>query len=192
MSVEVLLAIAVGIGLSAACGFRVFVPLLLLNLASRVGYVQLAPGFEWLGGETASVLFATATVLEVLAYSIPGLDHLLDLIASPAAVVAGALVSLSVIVDLPPVMKVALAIIAGGGMAGLVQGATASLRASSLLATGGLGNILVAILELVGASVTAALAILIPVFVIAALGLCGIFFLLRWVVHRRSEKRTTA
>jgi hypothetical protein len=131
-------------------------------------------------------------VLEVLAYSIPGLDHLLDLIASPAAVVAGALVSLSVIVDLPPLMKVALAIIAGGGMAGLVQGATASLRASSLLATGGLGNILVAILELVGASVTAALAILIPVFVIAALGLCGIFFLLRWVVHRRSEKRTTA
>lgn len=131
-------------------------------------------------------------MLEVLAYCIPGLDHLLDLIASPAAVVAGALVSLSVIVDLPPLMKVALAIIAGGGIAGLVQGATASLRAGSLLATGGLGNILVAILELVGASVTAALAILIPVFVIAALGLCGIFLLLRWVVHRRSEKHTTA
>ena len=192
MSADVLLAIAVGIGLSAACGFRVFVPLLLLNLASRVGYMQLAPGFEWLGGEVATVLFVTATVLEVLAYSIPGMDHLLDLIASPAAVLAGALVSLSVIVDLPPLIKVALALIAGGGIAALVQGATTSLRATSLLATGGLGNVLVAILELVGASVTAALAILIPVFVIAALGLCGAFLVLRRVVRRRSEHHTAA
>jgi len=192
MSAEVLLAIAVGIGLSAACGFRVFIPLLLLNLASRVGYAQLAPGFEWLGGEVATILFVTATVLEVLAYSIPGLDHLLDLIASPAAVVAGTLVSLSVIIELPPLMKFAVALIAGGGIAGLIQGATASLRATSLLATGGLGNVLVAILELVGASATAALAILIPVIVIAALSLCGVFFLLRWIVHRRSEKHTTA
>lgn len=55
MSAEVLLAIAVGIGLSAACGFRVFVPLLLLNLASRVGYVQLAQALSgWAVTQRAS------------------------------------------------------------------------------------------------------------------------------------------
>jgi len=41
---ETLLGIAVGIGLSAACGFRIFVPLLVMNLASLNGLLHLSPG----------------------------------------------------------------------------------------------------------------------------------------------------
>ena len=71
---ETLLGIAVGIGLSAACGFRVFLPLLVMNLApSLTGHLHLSPGFEWIGSHYASIAFGTATLVEVLAYTFPGL-----------------------------------------------------------------------------------------------------------------------
>lgn len=83
-----LLGIAIGIGLSAACGFRVFVPLLVMNIASLAGHLHLAYGFEWIGSYYATVAFGTATIVEVLAYYTPWLDHILDLITTPAAIIA--------------------------------------------------------------------------------------------------------
>ncbi len=83
------IGISVGIGLSAACGFRVFIPLLIMNLAAGVGMLELPADFAWLASGHATIAFATATVLEVLAYYIPGIDHVLDIIATPVAVVAG-------------------------------------------------------------------------------------------------------
>jgi hypothetical protein len=71
---ETLLGIAVGIGLSAACGFRVFVPLLVMNLATLTGHLYLAPGFEWIRSDYATIAFGTATFFEILAYYIPWLD----------------------------------------------------------------------------------------------------------------------
>jgi hypothetical protein len=56
-----------------------------------------------------------------------------------------------------------VAIIAGGGVAGLLQGATTALRAKSSLFTGGIGNPAVSTLELIGSSVTAILAIVLPI-----------------------------
>ena len=76
--------------------------------------------------------FGTATLLEIAAYYIPWFDHLLDTIATPAAVVAGMVASASVMVDLPPVLKWGVALIGGGGAAGLLQGATVLLRLKSL------------------------------------------------------------
>ena len=78
---------------------RVFVPLLALSVASATGHVALAPGWEWLGSTTALVAFATATVLEVVAYAVPWLDHALDVVATPAALIAGMIASASVLVS---------------------------------------------------------------------------------------------
>ena len=100
-----LVSVAIGLGLAAAAGFRVFVPLLALGLASRQGWLSLAPGFEWLASTPTLVAFGTATVVEVLAYHVPFLDHLLDVVATPSAVVAGTLASAAVFTDLPPVVK---------------------------------------------------------------------------------------
>jgi hypothetical protein len=75
---ETILGLIIGIGLSAACGFRVFVPLLGLSLAALTGHLDLSPGFEWIGSWVAFLAFATATVLEIGAYSIPWFDHLMD------------------------------------------------------------------------------------------------------------------
>jgi hypothetical protein len=111
---ETLLGIAVGIGLSAACGFRVFVPLLAMNLASLSGQLHLSSKFVWIGSYYATVAFSTAAIVEVLGYYIPWLDHILDIVATPAAVIAGTLATASTVADLSPFLKWTLALIDGG------------------------------------------------------------------------------
>jgi hypothetical protein len=172
---ETLVGIVVGIGLSAACGFRVFVPLLMMNLAALTGHLHLAPGFEWIGSYFATVAFATATIAEVLAYCIPWLDHVLDLIASPAAIIAGAVVTASMVTDMSPFLKWALALIAGGGAAAIVQGMTVTLRTKTSALTAGTGNFLVSSVELAGSIITALLAILVPILCLVLLALLCIF-----------------
>src|SRR5216683_7976823 len=108
-----LLSICVGIGLSAACGFRLFVPLLVMSIASLSGHLTLSHGFEWIGSYPALMAFAVATFVEVAGYYVPWVDNLLDTIATPAAIVAGTLMTASLVTDLSPFLKWTLAIIAG-------------------------------------------------------------------------------
>jgi len=177
IEMETILAVITGLGLSAACGFRVFVPLLALNLASMYGYLNPAPGFEWIGGYYATIAFASATILEIIAYYIAWLDHIMDAIASPVSIIAGTIATASVITDVPPSVKWPLAIIAGGGIAGVIQGATTALRAKSSLLTGGLGNPLIATAELAGAAIIALLAIIIPIICFVLVAAFAIFAL---------------
>jgi hypothetical protein len=161
--IEIAVAILTGIGLSAACGFRIFLPLLALNLASMFGYIGLAPGFEWIAGFPVTVAFSLATILEIVAYYVPWLDNIMDTIASPVSVIAGTIATASLITDMPPSLKWTISIIAGGGIAGFLQGATVALRAKSSLFTGGFGNFAVASLELVASAIVSILSILIPI-----------------------------
>jgi len=176
---ETILAVITGIGLSAACGFRIFIPLLLLNLASMYGYINLTSGFEWIGGYYATITFALATVLEIIAYYVPWLDNVMDTIASPVSIIAGTIVTASVITDMPPSLKWMVAIIAGGGIAGLLQGSTAVLRAKSSLFTGGIGNVAIATFELVGSVITSLLAIILPVIGFILVVILAVYLLLR-------------
>ena len=187
---ETLLSIGIGLGLSAACGFRVFVPLLVASIAAQTGYLSLAPGFEWVGTQPALYAFATATLLEILAYYIPWLDNALDAIATPAALIAGMLVGAAVFTDLPPLVKWSLAIIAGGAAAGMVQGATSLLRLKSTVLSGGLANPVLSTLELVGSFVMAVVALTVPVVaLLLAVALCSGAFRLagRMLFGRRSR-----
>ena len=174
---ETALGVAIGIGLAAAAGFRVFVPLLVLSIAAVTGHLNLSPPFEWAGTYPALVAFATATAVEVGAYYVPWLDHLLDVVATPLAVLAGVVASAAVMTDVPGILKWGLALIAGGGAAGVVQGATVLARLKSSLATGGLANPLVATAELFGSVLTAVLALVIPVLVLllVAAACAGVF-----------------
>jgi hypothetical protein len=170
---EILLSVCIGIGLSAACGFRVFVPLLVMSVASLSGHLTLAPGFAWIGSYPSLVAFSVATALEVTGYYIPWVDHLLDTIATPAAIIAGTLVTASMITDMSPFLKWTLAVIAGGGAAGVVQGTTVLTRGASTATTGGVANPLVATLELGGAIAMSVLAVVAPVLAVALIA--GIF-----------------
>jgi hypothetical protein len=164
MNMETLLAVCAGLGLSAACGFRVFVPMLIMSIAVHAGHLQVSPGFDWIGSTAAVVAFSLATALEIGGYYIPWVDHFLDTVATPAAVIAGTVVTASMIMDVSPFLRWTLAVIAGGGLAGAVQGTTVLARVVSTATTGGLGNPLFATLEL-GGSVFASLAAVIAPFV---------------------------
>src|SRR2546425_1557969 len=173
-------SICLGIGLSAACGFRVFAPLLVMSIAALSGHLPLAHGFEWIGSYPALVAFSVATAVEIAGYYIPWVDHLLDTIATPAAIIAGTLVTASLLTDISPFAKWTLAIIAGGGAAGLVQGTTVVARGASSAGTGGLGNPLLATAEL-GASVLTStifvvFATLTPVLLVLLVALLIFFF----------------
>jgi hypothetical protein len=159
---EILMSVALGVGLAAAVGLRVFLPLFLTSIAAHAGWVELSGSFEWLGTMPAILMLGVAALLEVLAYYVPGVDNVLDTVATPAAVVAGSVVAAAVMTDLPPIVKWTTAIIAGGGAAGITQGITAMLRAKSTALTGGLGNSVVASGELGGAALVTILAIAFP------------------------------
>jgi hypothetical protein len=163
MTPETLVSIGVGLALAAAAGFRVFVPLLALSLAARGDWIELSPSFDWLATTPASVALATAMVLEVAAYYVPFFDNLLDTLSAPVAVLAGIVASASLLTDLPPWVQYSIAVIGAGGTAGVVHASTSLLRLKSSAATAGLGNPILATMELVGAVVIALMALLAPV-----------------------------
>jgi hypothetical protein len=189
MDLDTLFSICLGLGLAAACGFRVFVPLLVTSLAAQTGHLALSGGFEWIGSTPALVVFAAATVLEVLAYYVPWVDNMLDLVAAPAAVVAGVLISASVIGDVDPLLRWGLAAIAGGGAAAVVQTATTVARHLSSWTTMGVGNHLVSTGEAAGSVVLSGLAVVAPfvaALLIAMLGLAVLALLIRRPWQRRA------
>jgi Domain of unknown function (DUF4126) len=164
---DLALSIVLGVALAAATGFRVFLPMLIVSGAAYTGHLHLDDSFAWLGSSSALIMLSVAAGAEVLAYYIPIVDNLLDTVATPAAFVAGTIISAAVMIDAPPMVKWTAAVIAGGGVAGLTQGLTGILRAHSTVLTGGLGNSVIATAELVGAILIPFLALAAPVAAIA-------------------------
>ncbi|MEW4924567.1 DUF4126 domain-containing protein [Algibacter sp. 2305UL17-15] len=166
MTPETLISICLGIGLSASVGFRVFLPLFALSLASYFNLWELNASWEWVGSMPALVALGVATVVEVCAYFIPYVDNLLDSIAVPLAALAGTAVMLSTVADLSPVITWALAIIAGGGTAAAIAGTSGTTRLASTATTGGLANPVVSTLETGTSAVMSAISIFLPIVAI--------------------------
>src|SRR5262245_1140316 len=172
------LSLVLGVGLAAATGFRVFLPMLFTSIAAYSGHLPLDGNFAWLGTPGAVIMLSVAALAEILAYYVPVIDNLLDTLTTPAALVAGTVVSAAVMTDVPPMVKWTAAVIAGGGIAGLTQGVTAMLRAKSTILTGGLGNSVIATAELGGALLFSLLTLAAP---LAALALVILFL---WLAIR--------
>lgn len=184
---ELFFSVALGIGLSAACGMRVFAPFAVMSAAALTGQLGLSDNFGWIGTYQALVLFSVATLIEVLSYYIPWVDNLLDTIATPAAVLAGAMATASVVTDMSPMMRWSLALIAGGGTAGIIQLGTTWVRGVSSVTTGGLGNFMVSTAEWMGSLTLATLSVLFPLLVVLFVA-----FLLILIVRRRNRQTNTA
>ena len=163
------LSIALGVGLAAATGLRLFLPMLVVSVAAYSGHLPLSENFAWLATLAALVLLSVAALAEILAYYIPGLDNLLDTLATPAAFVAGTIIAAAVITDLPPMVKWAAAIIAGGGIAGLTQTTSAVLRAKSTVLTGTLGNPVIATAEVGGSLLVSLMALMAPLLTLVVI-----------------------
>jgi len=170
-----------GLGLAASAGFRVFLPLLALSIAAHFNVIPIGETWQWVGSFPAMILLGFATVLEIVGFYVPWLDNALDSIAIPAAAVAGTAVMASTAMDIEPMWKWALAVIAGGGTASVVKGSSAGARMTSTGTTGGLANPLVATFELIASAGLSILSIYLwPVAaIITILLLIAIFFFWR-------------
>ena len=187
---ELVLALLIGVSLSAACGFRIFVPPLVISIAAQAGHLELADGFAWMATPAATIAFGIATVVEVTGYFVPWVDNLLDTMSVPAAAVAGTFMTASMVTDVSPLLQWSLAAVVGGGVATTVSAGTAVARGHSTTFTLGFANPAVSLLELVlagGLSVGAAIVpVLSLVFVGALLLLCA-FLIGRSLLRNRDE-----
>lgn len=193
--VEVAASIFLGLGLAASVGFRIFLPLLALSIAHHFELVPLNESWTWVSSSTAMTVFAVATVAEILAYFIPWLDNLLDTIALPTATLAGTAVMASTVMELDPLWRWALAIIAGGGTAGLIKGVNTKTRLTSSVTTAGIGNPVVSATETIFSAGLSALSIFLwPLAALAVILLLValIFFYrkLRRYWGKRHERKT--
>jgi hypothetical protein len=186
---DLIYAILMAVGLSAACGFRVFVPMFVISLAAHGGQMSLGSGFDWMGSDLAVLVFGLATALEIGAYYLPWLDNMLDSVATPAAVVAGGLAAASCISGESQLMGWVAAAITGGGIAGGVQAMTVATRLTSLATTGGMGNPVVSTVEATASTVMSIIAIVLPLVII--LFVLGFGYVVYRIVRRRRNKRQT-
>ncbi|PUB35629.1 uncharacterized protein DUF4126 [Elizabethkingia sp. YR214] len=160
---QYILGAFIGIGLAAASGFRVFMPLFAVSLASYLGWIPMNESWQWLAGLPTLIATGIAMIVEILAYYIPFIDHLLDTINIPLATIAGTLLFASQFTHLGAFPQWALALIAGGGTASVISSGFAGLRATSTATTGGTGNFMVASTETFGGSIMSILALAAPI-----------------------------
>ena len=164
---EIILALALGITLSAASGFRIFLPPLAVSLAAISGNLELSSGFAWVGTYPTAIALGIATIVEILAYYIPVVDNFLDTIEIPTAIAIGTLLTAANLGDIDPLLQWGIAAIAGGGTAGIIETFTAMTRAGSTTMTGGTGNFLVATAEALSSGILTILAFTLPFFAAA-------------------------
>ena len=163
---QIVLSLSLGLGLAAACGFRVFIPPLMMGVASRFDLYELEGSFVWVGETWAIGVFAIATLLEIGGYYVPWIDNLLDTIATPAAIIGGIFVtSASLEGEMDPSMQWMLSIIAGGSTAGVIQIGTVATRAVSTTTTGGLANPIVSTLEALASIICIILSLFLVVII---------------------------
>lgn len=166
-----LLSLFLGVGLAAASGFRVFLPLFILSLATKLtgNYIEIDQGLQWVGSWPAIITLGIAMIIEIGAYYVPVIDNMLDTISVPLAAVAGTFAVGATLTEMNEVATWALAIIAGGGTAAAISTTTATARAISTTTTGGIGNFLVNTGETLGSLFLSIIAIVIAplAFIIA-------------------------
>ena len=185
-TLETIIAISLGIGLAAACGFRIFVPMFVISICANADWLSLSESFEWVGSPAAMIAFGVATVLEIGAYYVPWLDNLLDTIATPAAAIAGVLVTAAFVSDMHPLLAWSVSIIAGGGVAGTIKTGMAGIRIGSTTTTAGVANPVVSTFESVSALSMSLLSIIVPIAAaILALILTAVLLRFAFIIWRR-------
>lgn len=138
--IQLVWQLMMAVGLAASAGLRAFLPLLVVGAAARLELVPLGERFGWLASTPALTVLAVAVAVELLADKIPLLDHVLDMFAVVARPAAGALAAAAPLTQLEPLTAAVVGIVLGGGVAGSVHAAKATLRVTSTGTTAGLAN----------------------------------------------------
>jgi hypothetical protein len=169
------LTLALGFSLAACAGLRAWLPLLAAGLAARfTGLVELGDGFRFLSSTPALVTFGAATLVEIVGDKFPAIDHALDAVGTVLRPIAGALVSASVLYQVEdPLWALGIGLLVGAPTAAVPHAAKAATRGLSSSFTLGLANPVLSFVEDATALALAALALLLPLAMGAAVLLGG-------------------
>ncbi|MCE5292887.1 MAG: DUF4126 domain-containing protein [Nocardiaceae bacterium] len=184
------LPLFLGLGLAAACGFRAFLPLLLLSAAVHFDLAGLSvnQSFAWIGSTNALIALSIAAAVELLADVIPYVDNLVSLIGNVTGPVAGAVAAGSVFASADPSTAAIAGIIVGAPTALTFSATQTGVRAVSTATTGGIANPFISVIESTLTFFMALLAILLPILI--PIVLAGLLYV-AWRVIRRFRRRRT-
>lgn len=184
-------SILLGLGLAASCGFRTFLPLLMMGIATRMhfGGVSLNEHLAWVASTPSLVALGCATLAEFAADKIPIVDHGLHAIGAFARPAAGALAAAAAFHHADPTTTAVAGLILGAPTALAVHTGVAGARLASTATTAGLGNPVLSFLEDLAAFFGTAAALLAPLLVPVLL-VAGL--LAFWTVRGRRRARRRA
>jgi uncharacterized membrane protein len=190
-TMNLVLALLLGLGLSASTGLNTFLPLLLLGAAAKFGIADISLGdkFSWLSSDVALIVLIIASIVEIVADKFPAVDHFLDSIGTFARPIAGAVAAASVLTDVEPTTAAIVGLIIGGPTSFGFHTLKAGTRVASTATTFGCANPVISLLEDVLSIGLSVLAIFAPFVVPVALLL--IFWML-WTIVKKIRGRNTA
>ncbi|MFO0683042.1 MAG: DUF4126 domain-containing protein [Sandaracinus sp.] len=181
--------LALGIGLAAVAGIRAWLPLLAAGVAARLGLVTLGHNFEFVASAPALVLFAVATVVELVGDKFPAVDHALDAAGTVVRPAAGALLAAATMYQIEsPLLACVLGLCVGAPTAMVPHATKAAARAASSTFTFGLANPMLSFAEDGVAMTMLALAFIVPALVVVAF-VAGALIALWWIRSRAAKKR---
>ena len=190
-AMNLVVALLLGLGLSASTGLNTFLPLLLLSAAARfhIAGIELGSKFEWLTSDAAMITLIVACVIELVADKVPAVDHFLDTAGTFVRPVAGALASASVLTGVDPMVAAIVGIIVGAPTSLGMHTLKAGTRVASSATTFGCANPVLSLVEDVLSFSLSVISIFLPLLVPIALGL--LVFLL-WRVMKRIRRGSGA
>lgn len=190
---DLIFSIALGVVLSAAAGFRAFLPMFLLGLLQRydlMGGYSLGPNFQWLGTDHAMAALSVATIVEVAADKVPALDHALDVLMTFVRPAAGCVSVLAVLSPQDPVVAYVVGIALAGGATLPIHLGKSLLRVGTNAVTGGVSAPALSAAEDLSAGLAVVLAVIVPVCAVL-LGIASLLVAL-WFWRRLKRKRAEA
>ena len=173
-----------GLGLSGAAGLNAWLPAFAGALLTRLGVVELGEPFDELSKTPAALILGVLTAADFIGDKIPVVDHVLHGAGTVIAPVSG-----TVLFTGETDASLIVSLVAGGSTAGAVHAARAAIRPVATVATAGIGNPMLSVIEDLGSGTLIAAAFLAPV--LAVVLVIGVL-VLALVLWRRRRRRTTA
>ncbi|MCL4870688.1 MAG: DUF4126 family protein [Anaerolineae bacterium] len=184
--IEAIAGISTAFGLAGSAGLNAYIPLLLVAVAARLKWLDLAEPYNMIGSGWAIAILVVLLIIEVTVDKIPAADTVNDLIQTFVRPAAGAVLfaaNANVITDLNP----AIALLAGLLLAGTVHAGKTAVRPAVTATTAGTGNWAVSILEDIIALFMSVLALLLPLLAGLAVVLLALFMI--WLYQRRQQRK---
>lgn len=170
------LAFLVGVGLAAAVGIRIFIPLLVVSISAFTNNLILSNYFTWIGSLPVMIYLIVICVFEMIAFFVPWLDNFLDAVEHPLSIITGIIITGAVIADFNPYIKWIFALIIGGAVSGTINAATGLLRLKVSAESGGKNNFIFSTIEIISAIVLSLVSIFAPIFAGFITAICLIYF----------------